>query len=121
MSAGFKSPLPWLGLSNETVVSQAGFRSALPAFGISGTADTVQAGFRTPLPGFNGGGNATAPVTQAGYRGMMGFWAGGAAAGTAEAIEMDGGPADGFYDKVRREDDELIECVIAMFTSGVIR
>ena len=80
MAAGFKSPLPHLGLSSGSVIAQGGFRTPLPGWNAGGTTTGAQGGFRTPLPGWNAGGTS-GPVTQGGFRGLLAFWAGGASAG----------------------------------------
>ena len=78
MAAGFRSPLPWIGLSSST--GQGGFRTPLPGWNAGGTSGPVtQGGFRTPLPGWNAGGTTTG--AQGGFRGVLAFWAGGASAG----------------------------------------
>jgi hypothetical protein len=71
MAAGFRSPLPILGLGAE--VTQAGVRSMLaPWLGGAGVAGVT-------------------PETSGGYRSLLAFWVGGAGAVRAPSIGGGGG------------------------------
>ena len=88
----------------------AGFRSPLPQLGISASPVAGQGGFRTPVPGWNAGG--TTAAGQGGYKSLMGFWMGGAA-GTTITVDTTpeklGGPRDtARRDKLWREDEEIL-------------
>lgn len=48
--AGFRAPLPHLGISAPAVVTQAGYRTALPSFQGGAIVTGDQAGYVTPLP-----------------------------------------------------------------------
>ena len=78
--------------------------------GLSAESVAGQGGFRTPLPGWNAGG--TAAIEQGGFRGLMGFWIGGAAAGEAfvETTTDPSGPKPAPY---LDEDEEEILILMA--------
>lgn len=114
MAAGFRSPLPHLGISASPVTEQGGFRTPLPGWNAGGTVTGEQGGFRTPLPGWNAG--ATPGVTQGGYRSMLGFWAGGMSGGIVlpPAEVSEGGPSGRIVEDIYRDDEEIL-AIITMF------
>lgn len=74
--------------------------------GAGAPPSVTQGGFRTPLPTFPAGGSPA--VTQGGTRSLLAFWAGGANAGLAPAVEQIlGGPSDRL-DIIEQEDDEIM-------------
>ena len=96
MAAGFRSPLPLLGLgAGAAPTTTAGVRSMLaPWIGGAGVAPSgTTAGVRSMLAPWIGGAGV-APTTDAGVRSLLAFWVGGAGVSVTpepEAIPTGGG------------------------------
>lgn len=101
-------------LFNQPV--QAGFRSPLPIPQLSGGTGG-QAGFISPLPTIPLGGTDT--VT-GGVKSMLAFWAGGATSGIEIIIDTEtpGYYGTGLIGKRKKQDDEIIALIMAMYESG---
>ena len=104
-----------------------GFKSPLFLLGLGSAAETVQAGYRTPLPGWNAG--ATTAVTQGGYLTPLPFLFGGAGEAIIVDPDLTGGGSSkklrkhipgvtGNYSLALREDDELLEMIQGLLSSG---
>ncbi len=88
MAAGFRSPLFILGLSG--IGAQAGFIGPIPIVNLGGTPDIVQAGYIGPIPIINlGAGQAIV------------------------ADEQEAGGYSEFYDRISREDEEILILITA--------
>ena len=96
--AGFRGPLFLLGLSAESVVTQAGFRGPLPVLPIGAVSVVVtQAGFIGPIPILNLG----------------------ARAAIIDDYVPEGGPSDGAVRQRLLDDDEVIIMVARAFLTMV--
>lgn len=117
--AGFRGPLFLLGLSAESVVTQAGFRSVLPVPQIAAQSTPLtQAGFRGPLPVLPIGA-VSVVVTQAGFIGAIPILNLGARATIIEDYVPEGGPSDGAVRQRLLDDDEVIIMVARAFLTMV--
>ena len=127
MAGGYRSVLPFLGLSAPTTTIQAGYRSMLWRWGggASAPATTVQAGYRSMLFRWGGGASAPSTITQGGYRSLLAFWAGGAFAGTAvppippvvPVYEGHGKEWTRDRTSLLQADDEFVALFLASFTA----